>query len=121
MTPGTMTAVRQPRGAATMPGIAPAIEAPKHHAARLMLMTRPRRRAGQVSATSIEPSDHSPFSAKPTIDRAITNTEKVGDRATTGTSNENSAMLMPLRLLRPYQPPTPPPNQIPPIPPQPHI
>ena len=47
-----------------MPVIAPASEAPKHHAARLMLMTRPRRRAGQVSATSIEPSDHSPFSAK---------------------------------------------------------
>ena len=42
---------------------APANEAPKHHAARLMLMTRPRRRAGQVSATSIEPSDHSPFSS----------------------------------------------------------
>jgi len=101
MTPGTMTAVRQPQFAATMPVIAPASEAPKHHAARLMLMTRPRRRAGQVSATSIEPSDHSPFSAKPTSDRAITNTEKVGDRATTGISSENSAMLMASRVRRP--------------------
>ena len=36
-----------------------------------MLITRPRKRAGHVSATSIDPSDHSPFSAKLSIERAI--------------------------------------------------
>jgi hypothetical protein len=96
-----MTAMRQPQAAAAMPVIAPASEAPKHHAARLMLMTRPRRRAGQVSATSIEPSDHSPLSAKPMIDRAITNTVKVGERATTGISSENSAILTASSVRRP--------------------
>ena len=96
-----MTAIRQPQAAAAMPVIAPASEAPKHHAARLMLMTRPRRRAGQVSATSIEPSDHSPFRAKPMIDRAITNTVKVGERATTGISSENSAILTASSVRRP--------------------
>jgi hypothetical protein len=33
-----------------------------------MLITRPRRCGGQVSATSIDPSDHSPFIAKDPID-----------------------------------------------------
>src|SRR5438105_2239428 len=44
--------------------MAPANEAPKHQVARLMLITRPRSSGGQVSATSIDPSDHSPFIAK---------------------------------------------------------
>jgi hypothetical protein len=63
-----------------------------------MLMTR---RAGQVSATSIDPSDHSPASAKPTTDRPATNTAKVGDSATTGISSENKAMLIANRVRRP--------------------
>jgi hypothetical protein len=66
-----------------------------------MLMTRPRSRAGQVSATSIEPSDHSPLSAKPTSERATTKTAKVGDNATTGINSENSAMLTASRVRRP--------------------
>ena len=66
----------------------PANETPKHHVARLMLITRPRNRVGQVSATNIDPSDHSPVSAKPTTDRSATNTAKVGDSATTGISSE---------------------------------
>jgi hypothetical protein len=57
---------------------------PRHQVARLMLITRPRKRAGQVSATSIDPSDHSPFSAKFTTERPATNTAKVGASATTG-------------------------------------
>ena len=59
-----MTATRQPKSAATSPVMPPASEAPRHQADRVMLITRPRSRAGQVSATSIEPSDHSPLSAK---------------------------------------------------------
>ena len=35
----------------------PAKETPKHHVARLILITRPRRRAGQVSAISRDPND----------------------------------------------------------------
>ena len=66
-----------------------------------MPITRPRMLAGQVSATSIEPSDHSPFRAKPTIDRAITNTVKVGESATTGMSSENSAILTASSVRRP--------------------
>src|SRR5215469_12588744 len=64
MTPGTMTAARHPQVPATSPVMAPANEAPKHQVARLMLITRPRRCAGQVSATSIDPSDHSPLVGK---------------------------------------------------------
>src|SRR5215472_19250806 len=64
MTPGTMTAARHPHVPATSPAMTPANEAPKHQVARLMLITRPRRCAGQGSATSIEPSDHSPLVAK---------------------------------------------------------
>ena len=58
--------------------MAPAAAAPKHQVPRLMPITRPRRRAGQVSATSIEPSAHSPFSAKFTTQRAATKAPKVG-------------------------------------------
>jgi hypothetical protein len=63
MPPGTITAARHPQLPATSPVIAPANDAPKHQVARLMPITRPRRCAGQVSATSIDPSDHSPLSA----------------------------------------------------------
>ncbi len=66
-----------------------------------MLITRPRKRAGQVSATNIDPSDHSPFSAKFTTDRPATNTAKVGASATTGISRENSAMLSASKVRRP--------------------
>ena len=69
--------------------------------ARLMLITRPRKRAGQVSATSIDPSDHSPFSAKFTTERPATNTAKVGASATTGISKENSAILIASKVRRP--------------------
>jgi hypothetical protein len=44
----------------------PASAAPTPQAARLADRTRPRSRAGQVSATSMEPIAHSPFSAKRT-------------------------------------------------------
>lgn len=50
-------------------------DAPRYHAPRLMLITRPRSRASQVSATSIDPSTHSPFSAKPTAHRAAKDRE----------------------------------------------
>jgi hypothetical protein len=79
----------------------PASEAPRHQVARVALITRPRSRAGQVSATSIEPSDHSPFSAKPTSDRTITKTENVGDSAATGIKSENSAILTASSVRRP--------------------
>jgi len=79
----------------------PANEAPRHQVERVMLITRPRSRAGQVSATSIEPSDHSPFSAKPTKERAMTKVANVGDNATTGISSENSAMLTASKVRRP--------------------
>ena len=96
-----MTAVRQPKSAATSPVMPPASEAPRHQVERVTLMTRPRSRAGQVSATSIEPSDHSPLSAKPTSDRATTKMANVGDSATTGISSENSAMLTASSVRRP--------------------
>ena len=79
----------------------PASAAPKHQVPRLMPMTRPRSRAGQVSATSREPSAHSPFSAKATTDRAATKAAKVVHSATTGIISENSAMLIASRLRRP--------------------
>ena len=63
--------------------------------------TRPRKRAGQVSATSIDPSDHSPFSAKFTTDRPAMYTAKVGAIATTGISRENSAILIASKVRRP--------------------
>ena len=86
-----------------MPVMPPASDAPRHQVERVMLITRPRSRAGQVSATSIDPSDHSPLSAKPTIERAITKTAKVGDSAATGISSENSAMLTASRVRRPWR------------------
>ena len=79
----------------------PASDAPRHQVERVALITRPRSRAGQVSATSIDPSDHSPFNAKPTIERAITKVAKVGDIAATGISSENSAMLTASSVRRP--------------------
>src|ERR1700761_3222030 len=79
----------------------PASGAPRHQVDGVRLMTRPRSRAGQVSATSIEPSDHSPFSAKPTSERATTKIAKVGDSATTGIRSENSAMLTASNVRRP--------------------
>jgi hypothetical protein len=91
--PGTITAARHPQVPATSPVMAPANEAPKHQVARLMLITRPRRCAGQVSATSIDPSDHSPLVAKVKSARAATKTAKLGDSATTGIISENIAML----------------------------
>ena len=79
----------------------PASEAPRHQVDRVMLITRPRSRAGQVSATSIEPSDHSPLSAKPSAERAMTKIVKVGDSAATGINSENSAMLTASSVRRP--------------------
>ena len=93
--------MRHPQKAAAMPEMPPAKETPKHHVARLMLITRPRKRAGQVSATSIDPNDHSPFSAKFTRDRPTTKTAKLGASATTGISSENRAMLIASKLRRP--------------------
>src|SRR5215469_699199 len=96
-----MTATRQPKSAATSPVIPPASEAPRHQVDRVTLITRPRSRAGQVSATSIDPSDHSPLSAKPSNERAITKIVKVGDSAATGINSENSAMLIASSVRRP--------------------
>ena len=81
--------------------MAPANEAPKHQVARLMLITRPRRCGGQVSATSIDPSDHSPFIAKVLSARATMKTEKPGDNATIGIISENIAILTASSLRRP--------------------
>ena len=81
--------------------IAPANAAPKHHVPRLMPITRPRSRAGQVSATSIDPSDHSPLSAKFTTQRTATNAAQVVQIASTGIISENSAMLRASRVRRP--------------------
>jgi hypothetical protein len=72
----------------------PASAAPKHHVPRLMPITRPRICAGQVSATSMDPSDHSPFSAKLIAQRTATKAAKVGVIAATGMRSENNAMLM---------------------------
>ena len=101
MTPGTITVARQPHSVANVSVMAPASEAPRHHVDRVMLITRPRNRAGQVSATSIEPSAHSPASAKPMTQRAMTKNAKVGENATTGISRENSAMLTASSVRRP--------------------
>jgi hypothetical protein len=57
-----------------------------------MLMTRPRKCAGHVSATSIDLSDHSPLSAKVRTARAATKTPKLGDNATIGIIAENIAI-----------------------------
>ena len=81
--------------------MAPASEAPKHQVARLMLITRPRKCGGQVSATSIDPSDHSPFMAKVLSARAAMKTAKLGDSATTGIISEYIAMLTASSLRRP--------------------
>ena len=81
--------------------MAPAAAAPKHHVPRLMPIARPRRCAGQVSATSIEPSAHSPFSAKFTTQRAAMKLPQVGEIATTGIISENSAMFSASKVRRP--------------------
>ena len=81
--------------------IAPARAAPKHQVPRLMPITRPRSRAGQVSATSIDPSDHSPLRAKFTTQRTATNAVQVVQIATTGIISENSAMLSASNVRRP--------------------
>ena len=81
--------------------INPAVAVPKHQVPRLMLRIRPRRCAGQVSATSSDPSAHSPFSANDTRMRAMMNVVKVGDSATIGIISENIAMLMASRVRRP--------------------
>src|SRR6516162_5135597 len=101
MTPGTITAARHPQVPATSPVIAPAKEAPTHQVARLMLITRPRKCAGQVSATSIDPSDHSPLSAKVRSARPATKAAKLGDSATIGIITEDIAMLTASRVRRP--------------------
>src|SRR4029077_16274880 len=98
---GTITATRQPKLAATSPVMAPASEAPRHQADRVVVITCPRSRAGQVSATSIDPSDHSPLSAKKSSERAITKTANVGDSAATGINSENSAILTARSVRRP--------------------
>ena len=59
-----MKAARQPQLPTTKVVMVPASAAPTPQAARSAQTIRPRSRAGQVSATSIEPIAHSPFSAK---------------------------------------------------------
>ena len=81
--------------------ITPASAAPKHQVPRLMPITRPRICAGQVSATSIEPSDHSPLRAKLIALRTTTNATKVVVTAAIGMSSEKSAILMASRFLLP--------------------
>jgi len=93
--------MRHPQKAAAKPEMTPAKETPKHHVARLMLITRARKRAGQVSATNRDPNDHSPLSAKFTTDRPATKTAKLGASATTGISSENRAMLIASKFRRP--------------------
>src|SRR5205807_4519491 len=60
-----------------------------------------RRCGGQVSATSIDPSAHSPFIAKVLSARATMKTEKPGDNATIGIISENIAILRASSLRRP--------------------
>jgi len=81
----------------------PANETPKHHVARLMLITRPRKRAGQVSVTSSDPNARSPFSGKFIPDRPTIKTAKFGASAITGISSENRAMLMANKVRRPLR------------------
>jgi hypothetical protein len=101
MTPGTITAARHPQVPAMSPVIAPANEAPKHQVARLMPITRPRRYAGQVSATSFDPSDHSPLRAKGQERTPGNETAKLGGSATIGIITENIAMLTASKVRRP--------------------
>jgi hypothetical protein len=61
----------------------------------------PRSRAGQVSATSIEPTAHSPFNAKRTTLYIATKAIQLGDSATSGIASENTAMLSARTLRRP--------------------
>ena len=49
----------------------------------------------------MEPSDHSPFSAKWIAQRTATKAAKVVVSAAIGISSENSAMLMASRVRRP--------------------
>src|SRR5207248_1467416 len=58
--------------------IVPASAAPIPQAERSTLSTIPRNRAGQVSATSIEPTAHSPFRAKRTTLYIATKTTQLG-------------------------------------------
>src|SRR5205823_1175036 len=53
------------------------------------------------SATSIDPSDHSPFIAKVLSARATMKTEKPGDNATIDIISENIAILTASSLRRP--------------------
>ena len=93
--------MRQPHSAMMNVVITPASAAPKHQVPRLMPITRPRICAGQVSATSIEPSDHSPFRAKLIALRTTTKAANVVVTAAIGISSENSAMLMASRFRLP--------------------
>ena len=79
----------------------PASAAPTPQVERSALTTKPRIRAGQVSATSIDPIAHSPLSEKRTSAYIATNIQKLDDIATSGIDSENIAMLMASRLRRP--------------------
>jgi hypothetical protein len=70
-------------------------------AERSTLRTRPRNRAGQVSATSIEPTAHSPFNAKRTMLYNRTKLPHPGDSATSGIASEKTAMLSARIFRRP--------------------
>ena len=83
--------------------IVPASAAPIPQAERSTLSTIPRNRAGQVSATSIEPTAHSPFRAKRTTLYIATKTTQLGDSATSGIASENTAILSARMLRRPYR------------------
>jgi hypothetical protein len=93
--------MRPPQFAAAKPVTLAANTTSRHQVARLMLITLPRKCAGQISATSMDPSDHSPFNAKFIRDRPTTKTAKLGASATAGISSENKAMLIASQVRRP--------------------
>ena len=57
--------------------------------------------AGQVSATSMDPMAHSPFSENLTNAYIATNIQKLDDIATSGIDSENIAILIASRLRLP--------------------
>src|SRR3546814_16234889 len=93
-----MKAARQPQVPTTTAVIVPASAAPMPQADRSAQMIVPRSRAGQVSATSIEPMAHSPFSAKRTIAYAATKKPQQGARATSGIIRKNLTKLIASKL-----------------------
>jgi hypothetical protein len=85
----------------TQLAIAPARATPKHQVPRSMPITRPRSRAGQVSAISGLPGAHSPFRANATTLPAVTKATNVVVSSTIGILSRNSAMLIASKPRRP--------------------